>query len=72
MTNEFMQKKTCVRRAQHYPCSRNKITYSVQYCSVVHPSKTLDLLHALLRRACKMPLVFSGCTTEQYCTAVYN
>ena len=53
-------------------CSRSKITYSVQYWSVVHPSKTLDLLHALLRRACKMPLVFSGYTIEQYCTAVYN
>ena len=44
------------------------------YCTVVHvqPSKNLDLLHVLLRRACKMPLVSSGCTIEQYCPAVYN
>ena len=29
-------------------------------------------LHALLRRACKMPLVFSGCTTIQHRTGVYK
>ena len=62
--NLCKKKKLREERVQPYPCSRSKITYSVQYWSVVHPSKTLDLLHALLRRACKMPLVFSGCTTE--------
>ena len=40
-----MQKK-CVRRVQHYPCSRSKITYSAQIVQLYIPPKTLDLLHA--------------------------